>query len=372
FAEPWNSPGVFGQLLRAVGRKDAPFILRPSVIPGMLGWAVRFLRHSSPQHFDAAVRRNVALALYSLQLMQQFRAEAGIEYSASQRGILQIFRTPEARDKAFAWSERVAEFGLESRRLSLAQMMETEPALQPVQSTLLGGVHYLRDEGGDAFQFCSALDALLRTQGVEFRYGGVVDRFVVDKGRVIAAVDVEGNATPADRFVLAAGISSRKLARTAGISLPMAPVKGYSITCPRSDAVAAPKVALVDPHLHIAIVPVGAERVRVAGTAEFAGDDRAVDPVRVQSLMARLRQLFPAYADSLQPERLLPWAGLRPMCADGTPIIGPTGLQNLFLNTAHGQLGWTLAAGSGRMVADLVLGQTPALDPRLYALDRFS
>lgn len=366
-AEPWNFPGVLGTVLRTLGRASAPMRIRARALPSLLSWGPRFIYHSKPAHFVAAARRNVLLALHSLELLDSLRESEGLDFDSYRRGALQVFRTPQSADKSAAWAEQIAEWGAESRCLTIAETLEMEPALRPVASTLVGSRHYRCEQGGDAYRYCCELEARLRRKGVEFHYGIACERLVVDDRRVAAVIDTAGAEWKADDYLLAGGSDSPVLLRSARLSVPILPVKGYSVTLPRTGTAVAPSVPLIDPDSHIAIVPLGADRVRVAGTAEFAGYDRSIDEARITSLLANLRTVLPGYASLIEPRDIVPWAGLRPMCVDGSPVIGPTSLCNLHLNTGHGQLGWTLAAGSGALVADLIMGRPPKVDARPYA-----
>jgi D-amino-acid dehydrogenase len=242
--------------------------------------------------------------------------------------------------------------------------------LGPIGEHLVGGIHYGADEGGDAHQFCVELARVLKEGGADLRFGIAVDAIHRSKGRIHHLV-CGGEEMAADSYVLAAGSYTPLLARQVGLSLPVRPAKGYSITMPRSRApAAAPSIGVIDAHLHAVVVPVGEDRVRVAGTAELTGYDLSIHPQRIENLKVLLRRIFPAYAAQLNESDFTPWAGLRPMSADGVPILGATRLSNLYLNTGHGHLGWTLAAGSGRLVADAIARRAPALNMRDYELAR--
>jgi D-amino-acid dehydrogenase len=220
--------------------------------------------------------------------------------------------------------------------------------------------------------YCVGLAARLQQRGVTVRYGVTCQSLVKVSRNEVAMVDTRGQSWKADAIVLATGSASPLLARSIGLALPIRPVKGYSITMPRPADDAAPNIPVTDPGLHIAVVPVGKDRIRLAGTAEFAGYNHEIAPPRITNLVRLLERIYPHYARRIGASNIVPWAGLRPMSADGVPLLGRTSIRNLFLNTGHGQLGWTLAAGSGRLVADEILGRKPAVDPAPYALARFN
>jgi D-amino-acid dehydrogenase len=368
-AEPWNSPGVLGRLWRNLGNEDAAMLVRLRALPGSMGWGLRFLRESSPRRYFANASANLRLARYSVAQMAHFRA-LGLEYDHRIAGTLVVFREREALGRLRAWAERLAAQGLEFQQLEVDAAVAHEPALAAVAATLVGAVHYPGDERGDPRKFCAALAQHLAARGVRQHYGFGVGRIERDGTRVRALVSAAGERHALDAVVLCAASCSAVLARPLGLELPVRPVKGYSITLPR--ALAAPRVAVTDPALHVGVVPVGDDRVRVAGTAEFCGFDLTIAPRRVANLMRLLERLYPDYARALPAGAAEPWVGLRPMCADGVALIGATKVEGLWLHTGHGQLGWTVCPGSGRVLADLMLARRPDIDPAPYAPARFA
>ena len=368
---PWNAPGIFWQVLRWLGREDAPMLLRPQALPDLAGWGVGFLRHSAPARFAANSRKNLRLAILSLQEMAGIRAAAPIDYCYQGRGLLSVFRSDQVRAARLAEVDPLAADGLPLRVLDRDALIALEPSLAPIGAELIGGIHYTADEGGDAHLFCSGLAGQLAARGAQLRYGVEVER-LVRRGVRLDGVVAGGELACADAYVLAAASHSTALAAAVGLKLPVRPVKGYSITMPRAVAPElAPLIGIEDSELHAVCVPVGEDRVRVAGTAELTGDDLAINPARIDNLRGLLARLFPRFAAALGPGDISPWAGLRPMCADGVPLLGATGIGNLFLNTGHGHLGWTLAAGSARLVADVMTGRAPPLAMGDYSLARF-
>ena len=365
--EPWNAPGCWRELLSSLGRSDSELKLRLRAVPGSFAWGVMFLRNSRRTLFERNTRSNLRLALFSLRTMASLRAQVQIEYAGAAAGSLKIFRGRTELDQAVAAAERLHTDGLSFRRLSREETVAIEPALAPIADQLAGAIHYDADELGDAHRFCVALSERAREQGVEFVFGTVVSRLEVRSGRVTAVLSRDGPRV-ADQYVLAAGSYSTPLLRPLGISLPVRPAKGYSVTFDHAAPEGALRIPLVDDELHAAVTPLGGA-IRVAGTAEFAGYDLALRPERVGNLVRLAQKLLPRAG--LDPAKARPWCGLRPMAADGVPIIGPTPISNLWVNTGHGHLGWTLAAGSAQLLADLLDAQTPALDPAAYALARF-
>jgi len=362
--EPWNAPGCWRLLLASLARSDAPLQLRLRALPHLLGWGMQFLRNSSPERYQESTVRNVRLALFSLDILQNLRRQTGIEYGATARGSLKLFRSGQALNDALRGAEHLLAEGLKLRRLSREETVELEPALVPIHEQLAGAIHYPADETGDAHRFCGALAELARQRGVNFSFGTSVSRFEVSSGRVVA-MQTEQERLIAEQYVVAAGSYSTALLQALGVQLPVRPAKGYSVTFEGSRTL---RVPIVDDDMHAAIVPVG-NATRVAGTAEFAGFDLTIRPERVRNLRKLAQKILPGAG--LDVATAQPWCGLRPMSADGVPIIGATTIPNLWLNTGHGHLGWTMAAGSGQLLAELLSGETPGLDPQPYSLARF-
>ena len=368
--DPWNSPGILGVLLRNLGNPNAAVLLRPRALPSLLGWGWRFVRESAPARHRSHTLANVALALHSVRLMRTLRDE-GIAYGAEQRGALMTHRDAASLAKARAWSVMLAEHGVPSRVLSRDELVAAEPALAPVAGQLAGAVHNLGDESGDAYRFCMALTPHLQARGVTFRWSCAVAALQGDRRAVHGLVLADGSTPSFDAIVLAAASWSTALAAPLGLALPVRPAKGYSLTLDLPASGPRPRTPVIDNALHIAVVPVVGDRLRVAGTAEFCGFDHRLDATRVGNLQRQLERVYPALAAQVQRSGVQAWTGLRPLCADGKPLIGATRLRGLFLNTGHGQLGWTTGAGSGHLLASLMTGQEPALDAAPYAPSRF-
>jgi len=365
--EPWNAPGCWRSLLTSLGRPASPMQLRLKALPGLTTWGMTFLRNSSTARYQRNSARNLRLALYSLRVMDSIRRETAIEYGRMARGTLRLFRDATALDRAATANPLTSE-GLTFRRLSRAQTLELEPALAPIAGQLAGAIHYPTDENGDAHRFCRVLAEHAQRAGVEFRFGTEVSSIDLHSGRV-SSVAASGERFEADKYLVAAASYSTPLLKPAGIHLPVQPVKGYSVTFDLPPGAASVRVPIVDDDLHAVIVPLEGA-IRAAGTAEFAGYDRAANPARISNLLRLLQQLLPQAA--FDSEAAKKWWGLRPMSADGVPIIGATPVSNLFVNTGHGHLGWTMAAGSAELLADLIDGKPTAVDPAPYDLRRFS
>ena len=365
--EPWNAPGCGRVLLRSLGRRDSPLQLRLKAMPRLARWGIEFLRNSSPARYEENTRRNFRLAMHSRTTLEALRARTGIEYGAAATGTLRVFRDAAALEAALAWAERFGDEGLEFRPLSTEETVALEPALAPIGSRLVGGIHYPLDAVGNAQAFCVALAEAARELGVEFHFGTEV-REVRASGTRVSVILGDATQLTAEHCVVAAGSYTPLLLRSLGLGLPVQPVKGYSLTFERPPRDPPLRIPISDDELHAVVVPLQ-NVLRVAGTAEFAGYDLSLPDARVRTLAGLLPQVLPRAA--LDPDEGRPWCGLRPMTPDGVPIVGATGIGNLWVNTGHGALGWTLAAGSGRMLADLMSGTPPGLDPEPYAPARF-
>lgn len=367
--QPWNGPGSWRILLRSLVRSDTALQLRLSVLPRLMRWGTCFLRNSTAVAFERNYRSNLRLALHSLEAMHELREKTQIEFGRAVRGSLGVFRDREAWNHASHEAAQLFSDGLIARRLTVAELVELEPALQPIAHRLSGAIHYQSDEVGDAQRFCEVLAAVAAERGVDFRFRTGVRAIEMHRGRV-AAVITDNERFVADRYVIAAGAYSTPLLKEAGIRLPVQPAKGYSVTFKQANASVGLRRPMIDRHLHAVLVPFEDGSVRAAGTAEFAGFDGSLNPARVQNLLALTRELLPQAP--WNEASATPWCGLRPSSPDGVAIIGATPLENLWVNSGHGHLGWTLAAGSARLFTSLMSGDAPGIDPSPYSLQRFA
>jgi len=367
-ADPWNAPGILGHVLGQLGREDAPFLLRLRALPSMIGWGLAFLAHSRPARHRVNMEKNLRLASYSLAVLRELRARLELRYDERTAGTIKVFRERRAFDAAVRRNAVLAQLGLQVRTLTADEAVQTEPALAGVRDQLVGAIYCPEDESGDARQFTGILARKAQEAGARFEFGTDVTGFERAGDRIAAVATTRGRR-PADAFVLAAGCWSPLLLRPLGFALRLRPVKGYSITVPIGAWTPAPAMPVIDDALHAAATPLG-DRLRVAGTAELAGYDTALTPSRIENLFTLLLGLFPSYAPHLDRAAASPWAGLRPVSADGVPLIGRYRYDNLFLNTGHGHLGWTLACGSARLLADLMLGRPPEVEAAAYDAQR--
>ena len=368
-SEPWASPGAPTSILRWLGRDDAPLLLRLHALPGFWRWGLMFIRNCGRERYLRNARTNLRLALYSLEVFQRVRDELEISYDLRRAGSLKLYTDPRALGHALEECAALADLGLDYRAVDPAECVEIEPALASAAPTLAGGIYYPRDETGDCFKFAEAMAAHAEALGVIFRHETTIDRLGTEDG-ALAWVETDRGRVIGDRFVLAAGAFSPLLGRQLGLTIPIYPVKGVTLSLPIGGWSEAPCVAIVDEERKFGIVRLG-ERLRIAGSAEFTGYDATPDPARCRAILDNARQVFPELAACAKADLATPWAGLRPMTPDGPPILGPTSIRNLFINAGGGHLGWTFSCGAGRLVADLVVGERPEIDLHGLTLERF-
>jgi len=357
-AEPWSNPHAPRRAIAMMGREDAPLLFRLRWDPALFDWSLRFLRECTPGRTLANIRDIVALALYSRDQLKALRAETAIEYDHLERGILHVYTDGHEFAAATEAAKVMCDFGCDRRTISADECVTIEPALKAARPLLVGGDFTAADESGDAQCFTKNLAALCAARGVEFRYGVTVEKLNRDGGRVSGAVlatSTGSESVSADAYVVALGSYTPRLLRPLGIKLPVYPAKGYSATVPLAPSSVAPSVALTDDGHKLVFSRLG-QRLRIAGTAEFNGYNTELNDIRCQALMQRTHQLFPELRPAGEPEF---WCGLRPSTPSNVPYIGRTALPNLYLNTGHGTLGWTMACGSGTALADIIAGRPP-------------
>jgi D-amino-acid dehydrogenase len=358
-AEPWAKPQVVPKILKWLGREDAPLLFRPRADLRQWLWGLRFALECLPGRFERNTRRLAGLARYSRECLAALREDTGIEYFRVDKGILHFCTDAADFGALAAHAVEMRKLGIERTVKSAAECLELEPALRASEVPVVGGVHTPQDESGDAHEFTLRLAQLAESQGVRFIGGCALQGLETEGDRVVTARTNTGRIE-ADAFVVSLGSYSPLLLAPLGVHLPVYPLKGYSITLRLSGELQAkaPTVSLTD-EAHKLVLSRFGDRLRCAGTAELTGYDISVNRTRCEAIVRRVRQLFPALSAASEPEF---WAGLRPATPNNVPVIGRTRLANLYVNTGHGTLGWTLAAGSGRAIADLVSGRPPEVD----------
>jgi D-amino-acid dehydrogenase len=361
-AVPWANPAAPLQVLKWLARANAPLKFRPRFDRHQWLWGARFLRECLPARTRSNTRSILTLAQASLAALKALREEVAIAYDSETRGILSIYTERRGFDDALSRLELLRAGGIRCEPKTPAECTAIEPALAEAQIRLVGGIHTPDDESGDACRFTRELAALCAQRGVCFLFGRTVQDLSIERGRVTAvkATSPEGGAgeLTADTYVAALGCWSAPILRRIGIGVPVYPVKGYSVTLDVRAQDVAPRVSLTDEAHKIVFSRLGG-RLRVAGVAELAGYDSQVDPARCAAILDRVFALLPRAGDRASVEM---WAGLRPATPGNVPVIGATRFPNLFLNTGHGTLGWTLACGSARSLADIVGGRRPEID----------
>ena len=357
-AEPWAKPAVVPKILRWLGREDAPLLFRPRAEWALWEWGLRFLLECLPGRFERNCRALAGLAAYSRDCLGALRESTGIQYDQVTCGILHFATDAHDFEVLARSAEAVRALGIERQVKSAAQCVALEPALKNSADPVAGGVYTPGDESGDAWRFTHELARMAAARGVSFRFGASLEAIETAGGKVSAA-RVGGERLTADAYVVALGSYSPLMLKPIGVSIPVYPLKGYSVTLQLGPehAAAAPSVSLTDEAHKIVISRLG-KRLRAAGTAELTGYDTTVNAVRCDAIARRVRELFPGLGGISAYES---WTGLRPATPNNVPVIGRTRLSNLFLNTGHGTLGWTLACGSGRALADLVSARRPEI-----------
>jgi D-amino-acid dehydrogenase len=362
--DPWNNPGIGRHLFASLFQRDAPMKLHMSQLPHLVGWGMAFLRHSARKNYDAITRANFDLAEYSTRQTEALQQFLNLDYDSAAPGTLKLLRSQAERDEALRLADMLAAKGLRYEVLDRADVQACEPSLAAAQG-LVGALRFPDDGIGDARLFCGGLAAAAVKKGGEMRLNTKVLSLLVAGGAVVGVK--LNNEEIRGRVVLAAGVAAADLARPLGVRLPIRPAKGYSLTLnARHLGKARPHHLLVDPMQHIAITPLG-ERLRILGMAEFVGHDRRIDQRRLTHLRGFFAALLPDLAQQLDWEGAQGWAGLRPMSADGRPFIGASDVAGLWLNCGHGHLGWTMAVGSARILADAITGTQAEIDTAAFS-----
>ncbi len=356
YSSPWAGPGVPIKAIKWLLMQHRPLVIRPNIDLNLIRWGLAMLRNCTSARYELNKGRMVRLAEYSRDCLKALRADTGIRYDERMQGTLQLFRTQAQLDGTAADIAILKRYGVSFELLDRDGCIRHEPALAHVRDKFVGGLLLPGDETGDCFKFTQNLAALAVQQGVQFRYGTQIKRLLL-AGKQIDGVLTDAGTLAADAYLVALGSYSPLLLKPVGIRIPVYPVKGYSITVPITDASAAPESTVMDESHKVAVTRLG-DRIRVGGTAELAGYTLKLHDARRATLEHVVSDLFPRGGDVTRAEF---WCGLRPMTPDGTPVVGGTRLPNLFLATGHGTLGWTMAAGTGRVMADVISGRAPGI-----------
>ena len=352
YASPWAAPGIPLKAIKWMLSKHSPLVINPKPDWEKLKFISRMLIQCNEKNYSINKSRMLRLAEYSRVSLQKLQLDTGVKYDDRSMGTLQLFRTAKQRKDAGKDMTVLDQFQIPYQSLDVNACINVEPALERVKHKIAGGLRLPLDQTGDCLQLTRQLASRCQQMGVEFMFDSEITALSMDHGRIHSVLTSKGEFD-ADRYVMAMGSYSTRLLKTVGIHSPVYPVKGYSITLPIIDADAAPVSTVMDETHKVAITRLG-DRIRVAGTAELNGFDLSLSEKRRATIRHVVSDLFPDGADLSQDEF---WTGLRPMTPDGTPIIGGTSISNLYLNTGHGTLGWTMSFGSARLLADIISGK---------------
>ncbi len=367
YSSPWAGPGVPLKAIQWLLMHHSPLVIKPMMDPAMWRWGLAMLRNCTEARYRVNKGRMVRLAEYSRDCLKQLRAETGITYDQREQGTLQLFRTQKQLDATAKDIEILQEYGVPYQLLDRAGYLLYEPALADVKEKFVGALRLPGDETGDCFKFTTALAEKAKALGVKFRFGEDIQA-LEREGEHIRGVRTANGMLTADRYVMALGSYSTRMLAPLDIHVPVYPVKGFSITVPIANAAKAPESTIMDETHKVAVTRLG-DRIRVGGTAQLSGFDLQLDKGRRSTLEFVVTDLFPEGGDVAQAEF---WTGLRPMTPDGTPILGETRYDNLMLSTGHGTLGWTMATGTGRVMADLISGRKPEIDMEGLTVARYA
>ena len=357
YSAPWAGPGVPLKAIKWLAMHHRPLVIRPHIDRAFIAWVFAMLHNCTAARYAINKARMVRLAEYSRDCLRALRADTGLAYDERMQGTLQLFRTQKQFDGSASDIAVLRQSGVAFELLDRAGCIRHEPALAQVSDKFVGGLLLPGDETGDCFKFTQALATLAAGRGVAFRFGTTIHG-LARNGKRLDGVATDAGTLVADAYLVALGSYSPLLLDPIGLLIPVYPVKGYSITVPIVDPSGAPESTVMDETHKVAVTRLG-DRIRVGGTAELAGYTLKLHEARRKTLAHVVGDLFPRGGDLARAEF---WCGLRPMTPDGTPVIGGTPVEKLYLATGHGTLGWTMAAGTGKVMADVISGRLPAID----------
>ncbi|MDC5047116.1 D-amino acid dehydrogenase [Acinetobacter baumannii] len=366
YSTPWAAPGIPFKAVKWMFQHHAPLAINLDGSMWQLQWMAQMLKNCNPQSYAVNKERMMRVAEYSRDCLRELRKDTGIHYENRAKGTLQLFRKDAQMEAVQRDISVLEECGVSYELLNANELGRVEPALANAQDKLVGGLHLPNDETGDCYLFTNALAQIAKELGVNFQFNQNVEKLIVE-GDQIKGVQVNGKVLTADRYVLAFGSYSRDFLKPLDLQLPVYPVKGYSLTIPIVDPAFAPQSTVLDETYKIAITRFD-QRIRVGGMAELSGFNLGLNEDRRATLQMVTQDLFPG-GDMAQASF---WTGLRPMTPDSTPIIGATRFKNLFLNTGHGTLGWTMACGSGKLISDIVLNHKTDISTDGLSIQRYS
>ncbi len=366
YSSPWAAPGIPQKAIKWLFEKHAPLKVKPSLDPQMIQWMTQMLANCQLARYQVNKSRMLAIANHSRECLHELKKHHNVEYQGRQKGTLQVFRNEKQLVSIEKDMKLLEQSGIRFELMDVASCIKQEPGLAPVQEKLVGGLYLPDDETGDCYLFCQQLTELAKTQGVQFKFDTQIQSLAIE-GKKIMGVQTDKGLLKADSYVVALGSFSKQMLSPLGVNVPVYPVKGYSLTLPIVNEEFAPTSTVMDETYKVALTRFD-DRIRVAGTAELAGFDPSIPTARKDTIEMVVRDLFPQGGDFSKAEF---WTGFRPMTPDGTPIIGTTPIENLYTNTGHGTLGWTMACGSGQILSDIITHGEAKVDIRGLGVSRY-
>ncbi len=354
---PWAAPGIPLKAVKWLFMRHRPLMIWPLMSPSMWAWCAQMVSNCNAKSYAINKGRMVRVSNYSRDALTELLTEVQIDFDLREQGTLQLFRKQKQIDGSKADQDVLAAYDSPFEVLDRDGCIAAEPGLAPVADKFVGGLRLMSDRTGDCRMFTQALAKKAEALGVTFHYNVNIDGFAMEQGRIVGIETTDGRVA-GDKYVCAMGPYAPILLKTIGIRLPIYPIKGYSITLPITDPEFAPRSTIMDETFKVGVTRLG-DRIRVAGQAEIIGYNKKLGSHATDAVRHVVSDLFPKGGDVSKAEG---WTGLRPMTPDGTPVLGATRYDNLFLNTGHGTLGWTMSCGSARAVADVVMDKTPEID----------
>jgi D-amino-acid dehydrogenase len=365
-ATPWANPGTPRQILKWLGREEAPLLVRMRFDPQLFGWGLRFLRNCTDARVRINLEKALRVAIYSRDCLRALRNELDLQYDHSERGILHICRDEREMAAVSRATEHMRDLGLSRKTVTASECYEIEPALRQSTAPIVGGSYTPDDESGDARKFTERLSGHCIAKGAIFRFNTQIKRLIHDQGRITSVQTDQGDVT-ADAFLVCLGSYSPFLLKPLGLEVPIYPCKGYSISIDTTGYTGAPQTALIDDSVKMVYSRLG-KQLRVAGTAELDGYNLQMSSRRNQLIADKALELFPNCGD---PSTITHWSGLRPVTPDSAPILGSTKYGNLYVNIGHGTLGWTMSCGSAKAIADVISNRAPDISLSGLGIERF-
>ncbi|MCG7497411.1 D-amino acid dehydrogenase [Vibrio sp. Of7-15] len=366
YSSPWAAPGIPNKAVKWLLQKHSPLKIKPSVSPQLYMWMSQMLMNCNLERYSINKSRMLRIANYSRDCLAELRSNYHLSYEGRQKGTLQVFRSEQQIEAIQKDLKLLSDSNINFQQINASSCLEIEPGLKEVKEKIIGGLHLPDDETGDCYQFCQQLATLAESEGVKFTFNTNITKLNVVDNK-LESVETSSGKLRADAYVVALGSFSSQLLRELDLKSPIYPVKGYSLTLPIINSDLSPVSTVMDETYKVAITRFD-DRIRVAGTAELAGFNTELPQKRKETIAMVVKDLFPKGGDLNRAEF---WTGLRPMTPDGTPIIGKTPITNLYTNSGHGTLGWTMACGSAKLLSDIVSNKQTDIDPEGLNIGRY-